>query len=727
MTADEMKALIAEEAWDELETAWVEAVEAGADAAELAGVLSALVGADRLDSAETLGWMLLTDRAEKLPPAQALAAARAVVAAVADSDELRTETARLYRAAHGAAEHFDAVLEASGLLGGQTARRALATLDVCLKLAPGAHVVNRLEGRVLRVERFDPAAGQFELTDADGHAVRLDPKALADEFDPADASDFRVIHQHHPERLGELMESDPGAVLTGLCIAHGGRTDSARLKRELAGRHIPPEKWSRWWTRARNAAKRSDRLALEGRNPVEIVYYPGGRRLEDELAADAARARMPLEKLEVLRRYARELRQRKETADASFAGPIVEALAGQARSFRATRPHDALAASLAVAAAAELGLPAPREAHPTAAEVLAEASDPAGAIAAVGNPSLWPLALDALGGRPDAPEQLAALLPAAPADQLDGLVERLVAAGAAAAVDEAAARAVADPAGHLQLCLWLWAGPGRPPADPPGKVDLLGRLLEVLQRVDHDGQAARDLRRDVRQQVRSALSAQDYASYRRAVEEMDQAVAETFKGRIDRCVGLAQTVREEMLAILRERFGALFVRAKVDPWADESVLWTTAEGLGRREAALKEIVEVKMPANARAIGEAAAHGDLSENSEWKFAIEERDLLRARAGKLQDELARARVLTAEDVPEGTVGIGSRVRLRRTADGEAVELTFLGAWDGEPERNVFSYQTPLAGACMGKAVGDAVTLKIGGAEAEYRIEDVASALE
>ena len=45
-----------------------------------------------------------------------------------------------------------------------------------------------------------------------------------------------------------------------------------------------------------------------------------------------------------------------------------------------------------------------------------------------------------------------------------------------------------------------------------------------------------------------------------------------------------------------------------------------------------------MRANAKAIGEAAAHGDLSENSEYRFALEERDLLRARLAQLQGQSA-----------------------------------------------------------------------------------------
>ena len=95
-------------------------------------------------------------------------------------------------------------------------------------------------------------------------------------------------------------------MLAGVCQAHGGRIAATDLKDLLVPRYMPAEDWSSWWGRARTAAKRSDRLSLEGRHPIEVVYHPGGRSLEDELAADAEAATMPLEKLEVLRRYVRD-------------------------------------------------------------------------------------------------------------------------------------------------------------------------------------------------------------------------------------------------------------------------------------------------------------------------------------------------------------------------------------------------------------------------------------
>ena len=721
MTLDEVKELIAAGRWDELESAWAGIMEAGLPPAEIAAVLESVVAAGRDDLAEELGWTYLADRVERLSPQAALELARVIVWAVPAGKELRAEACELYRRLHGDHEHFEALLRASGLAGEQSPRRAFRTLDTALALGGGDFVANRFDGRAFQVRGYDPATDEFELADPAGAVVRLSPLALADEFDPADENDFRVLQQHRPAELERLVREDPATALISLCLAGGGRTDSDEVRAQLQ-QWVPPEKWSRWWSTARAAAKRCPKLGLEGRNPTRIAYYPQGRTLEQELAPAVAAANGPLERLALLRRYARGLRRQQRAAEPAFVAPIMAALAEQAR--RAdVDPAGALAAALAIPAAVELGLPAPEAPYPAAREVLASTAEPARAVAALDDGDLWPAALEALAAREDAAEQFRTLLLLAPADRLEGVAARLVSMGAEQAVVEAVARATGEPLKHLELCLWLWRGPECLPPTAPSKVELLSALLEAMQRAEADPQR----RKDVHQRVRSALAARDYASYRQALEEMPQAVAETFKVRIQRSPGLAEAVREDMLDILRQRFPELFVRQRLAPWEDPNTLWTTEAGLRRRQALLAEIIEVKMPANERAIGQAAAHGDLSENSEYKFACEERDFLRARARQLQEELARARVLTPRDVTTDSVGIGSRVHLRRIADGRELTVTILGVWDTDLAKHIYSYRSALAADFLGKRVGQMVTLKLEGHAGEYRIEDISSALE
>ena len=180
------------------------------------------------------------------------------------------------------------------------------------------------------------------------------------------------------------------------------------------------------------------------------------------MASAVAAAVMPLERLAVVKQYAREAQARKAAIEPGFVAAIIEGLAQQARDFAVRRPADALAAALALNAAAALGLPKPAAAYPSAKDILAATANPAAAVAELAEPSLWPAALDALEHRPDAGDHLEALLRLASAGQLDEIARRLAAAGRQEALNAAVAAAVAEPLKGLDLCLWLWKGPSRP-------------------------------------------------------------------------------------------------------------------------------------------------------------------------------------------------------------------------------------------------------------------------
>jgi transcription elongation factor GreA len=165
---------------------------------------------------------------------------------------------------------------------------------------------------------------------------------------------------------------------------------------------------------------------------------------------------------------------------------------------------------------------------------------------------------------------------------------------------------------------------------------------------------------------------------------------------------------------------------QVAPWEDRETLWCTGEGLARRTAERDDVLNVKMPENARRIGEAASHGDLSENSEYKFALEERDLLRARLAKINEELSRARVIDPLGVLTDRVNIGTRVTMRDAASGETKVMTFLGPFETDVDRGIYSYLAPVSQKLMGVAVGESVHLTLDGHDLQFEITQIENAL-
>lgn len=139
---------------------------------------------------------------------------------------------------------------------------------------------------------------------------------------------------------------------------------------------------------------------------------------------------------------------------------------------------------------------------------------------------------------------------------------------------------------------------------------------------------------------------------------------------------------------------------------------TSVRTFEQRRRELEEIINVKIPANSRAIGHARDLGDLRENAEFKAAKEEQAYLSARRGELERDLHEIKATTFDHVAAGdVVQPGCAVKLT-LADGESRTYYLLGLWDSVPEKRILSYETPLGQAMLGASVGDEIAMPVGG---------------
>jgi transcription elongation GreA/GreB family factor len=136
----------------------------------------------------------------------------------------------------------------------------------------------------------------------------------------------------------------------------------------------------------------------------------------------------------------------------------------------------------------------------------------------------------------------------------------------------------------------------------------------------------------------------------------------------------------------------------------EESIFSTREATEKKRGELEHLVKVELPKNRKAVGEAAALGDLSENHEYKAARERQDYLINRVQQLQTDLARVRLLEPGKTESSEVRPGTRVTL--TQNGNKVVVTILGPWDSNPQENVYSYQSPIGISLLGKMAGDEV---------------------
>lgn len=128
------------------------------------------------------------------------------------------------------------------------------------------------------------------------------------------------------------------------------------------------------------------------------------------------------------------------------------------------------------------------------------------------------------------------------------------------------------------------------------------------------------------------------------------------------------------------------------------------ESLEKRKTEYEDLLNKKIPENTKEISIARSYGDLRENFEFKAAKEMQRVLMRRKSEMERDLARARGTDFANPDTNQVTIGTTVTLREVTDGRVDVYSILGAWDGDPERAIISYQAAIAQALLGHKVGE-----------------------
>jgi transcription elongation GreA/GreB family factor len=152
------------------------------------------------------------------------------------------------------------------------------------------------------------------------------------------------------------------------------------------------------------------------------------------------------------------------------------------------------------------------------------------------------------------------------------------------------------------------------------------------------------------------------------------------------------------------------------------VSWSSLE---KRRAEYEEVVKVKIPENTKEIAIARSYGDLSENFEFKAAKQMQSVLMRRKAELEQMLHDARGTSFENPDTSRVSIGTIVRLRNETTNDEETYTILGAWDGNPDLQIISYQTAIGQALLGHEIGETVPLNTEHGTAQFNIVSIQAA--
>lgn len=146
-----------------------------------------------------------------------------------------------------------------------------------------------------------------------------------------------------------------------------------------------------------------------------------------------------------------------------------------------------------------------------------------------------------------------------------------------------------------------------------------------------------------------------------------------------------------------------------------------ASGLQSLKTELHQLKSVERAAVVRAIEEARAHGDLSENAEYHAAKERQGLIEARINELEDRIARAEVIDPSTLKGDKVMFGATVSLI-DEDDRTLVYQIVGSEEADVKQGRISYTSPIGRALIGRRVGDEVEVVTPSGEKYFEIERI-----
>jgi transcription elongation factor GreA len=175
--------------------------------------------------------------------------------------------------------------------------------------------------------------------------------------------------------------------------------------------------------------------------------------------------------------------------------------------------------------------------------------------------------------------------------------------------------------------------------------------------------------------------------------------------RIDCLLGIGLNIRTE-----QQEEGKLM---------SQEILPITKRGKLMLETELKKLIHEERPAIVKAIEEARAQGDISENAEYDAAKERQGMIEGRIGEIQGKLAGVEAIDPATIKSDRIVFGATVTIQDTETEEQITYQIVGVDEADVKKGMISIISPLARAMIGKKVGDLITVQSPKGDKEYEV--------
>lgn len=584
-------------------------------------------------------------------------------------------------------------------------------------MEPGAYVVHRSWG-FGQIKSYDEGAQRLLINFKDKKAHPMDPAFCINTLDILPAKHLLVRKETEPKKIAELIEENPVQLFVEALESYPNNAATQIEMEIVLAQVVGAEKFKKWWAAARKAIAKDPRVAIPAKKTECYILRETPVSAEDEI----------LEQFNSTRSARRRIALAEELLDSSSKKDIKTDLSvilnGVAEAVKSSNQLDAAERLYGAAVRDDLAklLGTDSAAFEPQQSVLVANVRDLPAIAEKIPVHFQSRFLELINATHpvESRDILFTLLKVSQGKFTTECINFLVEQGHAEELAAALKRWQTEQ--NLRAPVLLWIVKNRHSKKFAKLLNdlITPRLLSaIFFAIDYEALQASSARRIPLADILS----EDTELISDLLSTADPETARDLANTLMLNQGFEELTKKSLLARFIKLFPKIQSLVAADAESKEEQLLVSRASYDRRREEYDTIVSKKIPENSRAIAAAREHGDLKENSEYKMAKQDQHVLMAQKTLLEKELGRARITDFTEATTEQISVGSIVDVQNVTTGQTTRYTILGAWDGNPDKNILSYKTPFGAALLGKKAGDVVTVKTGASEEDYKVVTIA----
>jgi len=593
---------------------------------------------------------------------------------------------------------------------GKLTPRAAQQLE---KLKPGTFCLHKSWG-FGRVSEWNLLLNQIVIDFAGKKSHPMQAEYAAENVTPLAPEHFLARKATDLASIKNLARENPPALVRNILESLDGKATAQQIGEWLVGDVFTETEWKRWWESTKRALKASGVFSVPAKKNDPIQMRGEGVSQADELLDTFNKARQPKEQIAALEQIIKSCQQFSEPEKQLL--PIIATIENM--TVRNQKMHPEFAFELIIARDDLLARnPSLHSTHVglTLSKLILEEDERLVSVLAKLPAAKEKRILQALPTAlgPRWTERGLDLMQQSHGRMVAQIPRILSEAGKHDELRTMLERSIREHSATSEMLAWLCSE--REQWSELVTQELLGAIFAALEREQHNtagrtGKLYRTLVED-RQLLGDIF------------KKTDVATARDWMRRLQLSHLFDELTKRSLLARLVKVYPELeSMITGVQTQGETASLIVSWSSLERRKAEYEELVKTKIPENTREIALARSYGDLSENFEFKAAKQMQSVLMRRKTELEQMLHNARGTSFETVDTSRVSIGTIVTLRNVEMGKEETYTILGAWDGDPDRHIISYQTAIGQALLGHETGETVSLNTEHGPAQFAIVSI-----